>query len=623
MERKKTSLLIIGVCALVLSVIGITYAFWQLRLSQTDENNLTSSCFDVTLEDEQNEIFLEKASPVSDREGEELTPFTFKIKNNCDASVKYQINLESLNTSKGVSIEEQRLASKYIKEKLNEVGKEGPIRILTDNTSVEKTIEEAAESYKLTTGYMEAGEAEKTFELRLWLDGDLTMADEEAMNKTFASKITVTATYAKEAKKTLVDTILAIEPETENSGTDGLYKVEHTGAEMTYTEDENIIKNLQKAEYRYAGSDPNNYVSFGEKYENDKYELIVCEVGHCLNATLIPSLDIPESFSSKSECDSKQEEIKRMLGSESAGEEIELNCQQTQKKGELISDWRIIGLVNTPEGQRVKLIKDQSIGNYSWDTSSRDINNGFGVNEWSQSDLMKLLNPGYLSNELEDENGDVQTGKFVNNSLYWNGENGQCYASENNTVTECDFKNTKIPDTLKKIIETVTWNTGSNGLTYDWSEIKVNEFYNLERSSNYGKTCDSKYSHCNDEVGRKTSWEGKVGLMYLSDYGYATTGGSQNDRTSCLEKVIYQWGYNDCQNNDWLLPSIADWTLSPVGDSEAYDVFFVGNNLANENVSIVTSASGAFGVRPSIYLKPDVLVSSGNGSKDSPYILEY
>ena len=272
MERKKTSLMILGICALVLSIIGVTYAFWQLRLQQTDENNLTTSCFDIELIDEKNAIKLEKAYPILDEEGEKLTPYTFTLRNNCNANVKYQINLESLNQVDGVSIENDRLDSQYIKEKLNEKDKDGSIRILTDNTSVEKTLDEAAESYKLMTGYM-TDKQEKTFELRLWLNGDLTTDDEEAMNKTCASKITIVATYAKEAKKTLEETILALKPETDGSGASGIYKVTHNDAEITYTEDLAIIENLKQDEYRYAGKEPKNYVSFGETYTSDVYSL--------------------------------------------------------------------------------------------------------------------------------------------------------------------------------------------------------------------------------------------------------------------------------------------------------------------------------------------------------------
>ena len=58
--------------------------------------------------------------------------------------------------------------------------------------------------------------------------------------------------------------------------------------------------------------------------------------------------------------------------------------------------------------------------------------------------------------------------------------------------------------------------------------------------------------------GRSTSWTGKVGLMYPSDYGYATSGGTTTNRASCLAKEMYNWddsSVSDCKNNDWMYNS--------------------------------------------------------------------
>ena len=641
MERKKTSLLIIGVCALVLSIIGITYAFWQLRLSQTDENNLTSSCFDVSLINEGKAIQLTKAYPMEDKEGEQLEAYTFTIKNNCKANAKYQINLESLiKLNSGEEVTE-RLDEKYLKVKLNEVEKDGSIQELTESNSVSPTIIEgqtegkarADKAYKLTTGYLEP-EKEKQYELRLWLDGDLTMEDTEAMNKTYASKITVIATYAKEAKKSLVDTILAIKPETEDNGVDGLYEVTHEDASITYTNDPFYQTRLTQTELRYAGKDPNNYVSFGEEVAEDKFELILCMQGMCAN---IQAAGVPlESvFSTSEACEAGKTQAESYLSSLPV--EYSLNCEQTATKGDPLY-WRIIGLVNTPEGQRIKLIKNDSIGNFSWDTSTTNVNYGYGVNEWSQSDLMKLLNPGFDTNQdqicapTEDGRGTTcsENDNLVNNSLYWNGGKGKCYNSASNVATDCDFTNNTIPENLKQMIEEVTWNIGSNGTEYSYDNIKVNEFYNIERSNNTGDICKSGSAgnYCNDDLSRTTSWKGKVGLMYSSDYGYATSGGGTDDRNTCLNTPVTSWYdyYNeeepvhhpDCYENDWLLPSTIDWTISPIANSDdSYNVFgvysrgFVGYD----------SADTAGGVRPSVYLKPDVFVTSGNGSTEAPYIL--
>ncbi len=609
MERKKINLLILGLSILLLSVVGVTYAYWNLNLEQTDEDNLATSCFDVELMEEKNAIHLEKAYPIVDKEGEELTPYTFKLKNKCKANVKYQINLETLNTVGGESIEEDRLASHYIKEKLNEIEKDGSIRLLTDNEQVTPTLEDAEESYKLMTGYMTENE-EKTFELRLWMDENITVNDVDAMEKTFASKITIVATYAKEAKKTLEETILALDHQTEDSRKSGIYEVKHDDANITYTNDSFYQKRLQQTEYRYAGKDPNNYVSFGEKVAEDRFELIMCLQGVCSNIHSFGLLTFESVFSSQEQCD-----IVKLQVENSYGEEFNFKCQQTQKMGELLY-WRIIGLVNTPEGQRVKLIRDTSIGNYSWDSSLFDVNEGDGVNEWSQSDLMKLLNPDYDENKDKICDEDQCTSdNLVNNSLYWNGGNGFCYNDANNSASPCDFTNNTIPDSLKNMIETVTWNSGAGDDSYD-TDATVSKYYEYERSSNIVKTCDSSFSDC-DEVKRITSWKGKVGLMYPSDYGYATSGDINTTRTMCLEK--FDWfDYNECFINDWLYTSYIYHTLSP--DSvTSHSVFFIDSGgYVDSNYAYL-----AEGVRPSIYLKPDIFVSLGNGSKESPYILEY
>ena len=593
MERKKTSLFILGLSILLLSVVGVTYAYWTLNLEQTDEDKLASSCFDITMENEHDAIKLDKAYPISDKEGEELTPYTFTITNKCNANAKYQINLESLskiNNNTFIDVG-NRLNAQYLKVKLNEENKEGSMHLLHED-KVEHTLKDAYESHRLTIGYLGPRES-KTYELRLWLDGDLTIDDTDAMNKTFAGKVTITATYSKNKYDTLVNTILALKPEEEDSGNSGIYKVEHTDASITYTSDSFYQNRLKQIEYRYAGSDPKNYVDVGEE---KKYGLFVCMniegIEMCQNLNNMPNSGVEKFYTDSASCEAKRtdEELKSMLDNMASGQLYSLNC-------DLSSLWRIIGLVNTPEGQRVKLIKDTSIGNYSWDSSESDVNNGNGVNEWSQSDLMKLLNPGYETNKEQICDEDQCTNdNLVNNSLYWDGESGKCYIDENNTATDCDFINNKMPDKLKKMIETIIWNTGAGDENYDYDiEETVSKFYEYERSSNTGKICDNSGAfdyECNDEIERTTSWKGKVGLIYLSDYLYA---------------------------NGWLLSSGEhDWILLPIASSSRADyVQTVGSSFVTTN-----AANNKTDVRPSVYLKPDVLVSSGNGSKDSPYVLE-
>ena len=183
MEKKKKYMLI-GIIGTLILLIGVSYAYWRLVISQTGTNEIASSCFSITLENEQNAINLQKAYPILDEEGKKLTPFTFTIKNNCDTYASYTINLELLNTV----AEESRLYAGFIKAMIDE---ETPF--LLNTTPATTTLENAYESYTLTTGYLDANE-ERSYSLRLWMDGSVTIED-DAMNKQLESKITITASY--------------------------------------------------------------------------------------------------------------------------------------------------------------------------------------------------------------------------------------------------------------------------------------------------------------------------------------------------------------------------------------------------------------------------------------------
>ena len=281
--------------------------------------------------------------------------------------------------------------------------------------------------------------------------------------------------------------------------------------------------------------------------------------------------------------------------------------------------WRIIGVMKDVDDgtgnkeDRVKLIRASSIGGYSWDTSESSVNGGYGVNEWSQADLMKLLNPGYES-------------ESVGGSLYWNSGAGTCYSGSDNSTTSCNFTSTGIKDKLKTLISDAVWNTGSQG-TNDYTSASgglTKHFYAYERSDNTGKICSSG-TYCNDTVERTTTWTGKVGLMYPSDYGYATSGGSITDRATCLNTVLYNWSdssVNDCKYNDWLFNDIFNndfqWTILPGAVPFAATVAGIVNGSGSGDGS---DAFNSQGVRPVVYLTSNVRISGGEGTSESPFEL--
>ena len=529
---KKVLIIITVSIVLILSIIGISYALWTLNLTQTGENDIASTCFNISFTEKDN-ISLQKSYPLYDADGKKLAPYEFTITNNCDSYASYAVNLEVLNTT---TLTNNEAIKVMFSKKEDNVGSELKLDLLSNYETVTKTLNNATSAFKLVTGYLGPNKS-KTYDLRLWLDENVTTETVNIQNTTFNSKVVVTASYVKEMPFA-TNVISKLAKDADSSSTDVYTVPNKTSDTCTYTlaYDGTSDNNL-----RYVGENPCNYVKVDDEY------------------------------------------------------------------------WRIIGVMNNIDDgtgkkeSRIKLIRNESIGTYSWDTSDSGVNNGYGVNEWSQADLMKLLNPGYES-------------ESVGGSLYYNNGSGNCYNDSNNTTTSCDFTSSGLKTNLKNLVGNTLWNTGSNdGVTYTYNNIITNKFYELERSSNTGKICTSG-KYCNDSVTRTTTWQGKIGLMYPSDYGYATAGGTANNRGNCLNMDMYIWNReSDCYGSDWLYDSNQlQWTLFPMAVSTSafvvimvYSTGFAGDWAAS-NVGIV---------RPSVYLIPSTSILGGEGTLENPYEL--
>ena len=265
---------------------------------------------------------------------------------------------------------------------------------------------------------------------------------------------------------------------------------------------------------------------------------------------------------------------------------IYFNCSDyNNQTSSTCETWRIIGVFDG----NVKIMRGSVIGAYSWDSSASGTNTGYGVNEWSQADLMKLLNSGYDS-------------ESVGGSLYWNAGIGECYNGQNNAKGSCNFTSTglKNPETRNLIAETTYYTRG-----HDSSSIYVNAMYDKERVS--GTVYDST---------RTTSWTGKIAIPYPSDYGYAA------DLSLC-QKTLYDYDNSRCTANNWMKSIItnngatAGWLLTPRSGSadNAWSVRSSGYVYYDGN------ASYAYGVAPVLSLISELDIGSGTGTSSSPYQL--
>ena len=244
---------------------------------------------------------------------------------------------------------------------------------------------------------------------------------------------------------------------------------------------------------------------------------------------------------------------------------VYFNCSDyTNPTADTCELWRIIGVFNNitkRDGSKenlVKIIRDER------DESIGDIVwNSKNANDWSTATLQQNLNSG--------------------------------------TYYTTTLKN----DTTRNAIEEVVWNLGGSP-TYD--DVTPSMYYERERGT-------TVYS------GRPTTWTGKIGLMYPSDYGYATSGGTTKDRAACLAKELVNWDsseFSDCKGNDYLFDAYNwQWMLVPYSASALY-VF--GVHYGGRVYRI--DANGTIAVRPALFLKSNIQVDKGTGAKSNPYTLK-
>ena len=267
--------------------------------------------------------------------------------------------------------------------------------------------------------------------------------------------------------------------------------------------------------------------------------------------------------------------------------------------------WRIVGVFNNittidEQGKEkteslVKIVRNDSLGNYSWDSSESSTNNGWGVNEWSQADLMYELNcDGKSTKYCRDDITEGYLSNLTTGSTTWyNGSNN----SKNGTY---EYRKNIRSLSIDKVAK-VRWNTSRT--TYNASALNS---YNQERST-------TLISTPSDNVPRNNTWEGKIALIYPSDYGYASTNEACRDSMSSKTNNVF-----NCKNENWLFNSKYQWTLSPYSDY-ASRVFYVhsGGRVFDD------AANDTLGVRPVLFLKSDVVIAGGTGeSIENAYTLE-
>ena len=249
--------------------------------------------------------------------------------------------------------------------------------------------------------------------------------------------------------------------------------------------------------------------------------------------------------------------------------------------------YRIIGSIyeEKENTNRIKVIKatpltDGTTRKFSWDYKSDD----------TFDNIWATITSGNYSDSLTSGSTLMQ---LLNSGAWWNGTSGSYY-NESTTATNVDFTNYKLSDKAKSYITTSRYYLGGNNT----SSVKTTAMYSYERGTR-------RY-----DTSRPLYWDGYVGLMYPTDYGYAAG-------NSCATGTIL-YDYNvSCKSKDWLyISNTNQWLMSPY--SGYFDLVLYVYSVGRV---VDLSSDSAIAVSPVFYLTSSTTITGGEGTSASPYIL--
>ena len=146
-----------------------------------------------------------------------------------------------------------------------------------------------------------------------------------------------------------------------------------------------------------------------------------------------------------------------------------------------------------------------------------------------------------------------------------------------------------------------------NSLDSEWSnKIAIYEFKVGGMDWNNSYTTKAYYDREVGNSSNSTIERMKIGLMYVSDYGYAVN-------NSNWTKALYNYDNSTLKSNNWMYTGSTEWTISCVTNN-SYNSFYIDSTgYVYHSSSSVHSV-----VRPCFYLNSNVTYVSGSGTQSDP-----
>ena len=212
---------------------------------------------------------------------------------------------------------------------------------------------------------------------------------------------------------------------------------------------------------------------------------------------------------------------------------------------------------------------------------------------------IKLIKATYANSNLLGTDGEYQDHPYsadAPNEYYWNSNTKTNIWSESNLNKinlNTNFVN-NIGSSWSSKIATTTWKVGGNSETKIPHEIPAVAY---------------KYEITNPV--ENTTYSAKIGLMYISDYGFAAIPNAWTLRLLSFNSII-------ATSENWMYMGLdeAEWTITR--DSEYSSVALYINQIGTPYYMYTVNMGDGFAVRPVFFLESSITYVSGTGTQSDP-----
>ena len=618
-NQKKLSIYV-TLLIVVICLFGISFALFKFNASQATQNDITTlNCFEVEYSDVTDAISITNDFPISDADGLERSPYTFKIKNKCSQLLNIQIGVETLTTS--------QIVPTLIKGVITKKG-ETPTSAKLLSAGIPGTSVNGGTNYILLEDTI-YGSQEKEYDLRLWFTESMTK--EQGSGKTYQGEVTVISSPKTEEPVQFLTAIMRDNTVTEPLTIPGTEPSAHT-LDDVQVQTTSVSSTYQAYYITYGTGWEANGTKFNltgtavtsDTYANSYSTLVgkylinsyLESAGSSTAGTMKTTTDLDSVYYVVSATQNSFT-YKQITSVKNVSEAIVASTEDDYGtsyyfRGAVTNNyvqfankcWRIVR-VGGDGSVKLILHNDNTAGaanpcnsannsisaafaHYDGDTYTSAFNTNKDDNTYVG---FMYGTPGSSTYAATHANTNKST--ILTNLETWYNNNLKTYESVIDNSVWCNDK-TNVTDTTYN-----PWNMSNvNGLGYGKNVTYYGATQRLiSTSGSTGGTGPSL--KCNGELSKITS---KIGLITADELAFAGYGGGLGNTTTYLQENA---------TDDWW------WSLSPYG-------FFFGSHAG---VWVVHGSSGYFersyvldarGVRPSISLKPSTNVT-GNGTSDTPY----